>query len=149
MCSAWGASSAALTESSRTTSAITIAPVIGLRFGLTSDTGNRLASGETVTDCSSDGAAAECDHGVVVFMGGIEYAGDGFRFDAAEVLFPILGEDLGDGEAMLRGDEGVDVEERPAQTRRQDAADRGLTRTHEAGKDNPPGQVGERPRWGR
>ena len=82
-------------------------------------------------------------------MGGIEDAGDGFGFDAPEVLFPILGEDLGDGETMLRGDEGVDVEERPAQTRRQDAAYRGLTRTHEAGKDNPPGQVGEQPRYGR
>ena len=54
MCSACGASSAALTESSSTTSAITMAPVIGLRFGLTSDMRTRGSAFNTPSTSSGN-----------------------------------------------------------------------------------------------
>jgi hypothetical protein len=43
----------------------------------------------------------------------VKHAGDGFSFEAAKVLFAVMGEDAGDREAVLRGDEGVDVKKGP------------------------------------
>ena len=92
-----------------------------------------------------DGAAAERDYGVIIVVGWvfrqrIEDAGGGFGFQAAEVLFPVTGKDLGDGKTVLRRDEGVDIDKGPVQARRQDAAHRRLARAHESGQDNTAGQ---------
>ena len=66
----------------------------------------------------------------------VEHAGGGFGFETPEVFLAMIGEDLGDGTAVFRGDEGVDVEKWPAQARREHTAHRGLARAHEAGKDD-------------
>ena len=52
-----------------------------------------------------DGSATEGDDGLLVFVSRIEHAGDSFRFEAAEVRLPVIGEYPGDGAVMLRGDQ--------------------------------------------
>lgn len=84
-----------------------------------------------------DGASAEGDDGLFCLKSiGSEGAGDDFRFEAAEVGFAMVGEDFGDGEALACRDDGVDVVKGPVKARRQQAADRGLAGSHEAGKDD-------------
>ncbi len=107
--------------------------------------GCRFVKEQVADGFGLDGSAAERDDGLVVLVGRIllhrvKDAGDGFGFEAAEVFFAVMGEDAGDREAVLRGDEGVDVEKGPVQACREEAAHGGLAGAHEAGEDDTTGQ---------
>jgi hypothetical protein len=77
-------------------------------------------------------AAAEGEDG----GGAGQSVGEGGGLELAEAGLAVLGEDVGDGEGCARLDVGVEVEEVPAEPVREQAADGGLTRAHEAGKDD-------------
>jgi hypothetical protein len=64
-----------------------------------------------------------------------EGCGEGLGFELAEVALAVGGEDGRDGEAGAGLDEGVEVEEVPAEAGGEQAAYGGLAGAHEAGED--------------
>jgi hypothetical protein len=77
------------------------------------------------------GTAAEGEDGVVA----AERGGEGGGFEAAEVGLAVALEELGDGGVGAGLKVGVEVEEAPVEAGGEEAADGGLTRSHEAGED--------------
>ena len=75
-----------------------------------------------------------------------EHVGDGFGFEATEMRLAMICKNPSDGAVLLRGDQGVDIEKRPAKARREHTAHRGFARAHEAGKDDAARQSCL-PRW--
>lgn len=76
-------------------------------------------------------AAAEGEDDVMHGEGGGERGG----LEAAEVVFAVAGEELGDGGVGAGFEVGVEVYEVPAEARGEEAADGGFTCAHETGED--------------
>jgi hypothetical protein len=76
-------------------------------------------------------AAAQREDDVVAAEGGCER----LRLDMAEVRLAVRGEDGGNGHGGAGFNEGVEVEEVPAEACREEAAGRGLAGAHEAGEN--------------
>ena len=89
------------------------------------------------------GPAAEGEDEVL--PGGL--AGDGPVLKLAEPGFAAGGEDLGDGLAFGRFNDGVDVDEAPAEMASEQAADGAFAGAHEAGQDDSFWPTGELLEW--